>query len=61
MTAPAVPRPTTRDMPLLVFTVVIVLCMLATPASREWLWTKFTDATLGTLGWIGADIGPLTN
>jgi hypothetical protein len=58
MTAPAVRRP--RDMPLLVFTAVVLLCMLATPASRDWLWDKFTDVTLNSLGWLGADIGPLT-
>jgi hypothetical protein len=59
VTAPAVRRP--RDMPLLVFTAVVLLCMLANPASREWLWGTFTDVTLNTLGWLGADIGPLTN
>jgi hypothetical protein len=48
-------------MPLLVFTAVVLLCMLATPASRDWLWDTFTDVTLNTLGWLGADIGPLTN
>jgi hypothetical protein len=58
VTAPAVRRPT--DMPLLVFTAVVLLCMLATPASRDWLWTKFADLTLNSLGWLGADIGPLT-
>ena len=47
-------------MPILVFTAVVLLLMLATPASREWLWTKFTDLTLNSLGWLGADIGPLT-
>lgn len=61
MTAPAVRRPTQRDLPVLVFTAVILLLMLCVPASREWLWTKFTDITLTSLGWIGADIGPLTN
>ena len=47
-------------MPVLVFAAVVLLLMLATPASREWLWTKFADLTLNSLGWLGADIGPLT-
>jgi hypothetical protein len=47
-------------MPLLVFALVVLLLMLATPASREWLADKFTDLTLSTFGWLGADIGPLT-
>jgi hypothetical protein len=59
VTAPAARRPT-RDMPLLVFALVVLLLMLATPASREWLADKFTDLTLSTFGWLGADIGPLT-
>lgn len=61
MTAPAIRRPAPRDLPLLVFAAVLLLLALSQPVFREWLWTKFADATLGTLGWIGADIGPLTS
>jgi hypothetical protein len=59
VTAPAVRRPT--DMPLLVFTAVVLLLALSQPVFRDWLWTKFSDMSLNTLGWLGADIGPLTN
>lgn len=62
VTAPAVRRPLTpKQVAALAFTVTVLLCMVCVPASREWMWLKFADITLSMLGWLGADIGPLTN
>jgi hypothetical protein len=63
VTAPSLPPKhlQTRDAPLLVFTAVVLLLALSQPVFRDWLWTKFSDMSLNTLGWLGADIGPLTN
>lgn len=60
MTAP-VRRPLTpNQLATLVGCAVVLICMVCVPTSREWMWAKFADITLSTLGWLGADIGPLT-
>jgi hypothetical protein len=51
---------TPKRLPLFVFTAVVALCLLATPTSRSWMWTKFAGTTVSTFTMLGADVGPIT-
>jgi hypothetical protein len=59
MTAPAARRPT-QDMPLLVFTIAVLLLMLVFPAPRGWLLDHGRNGILWILDSLGAHVGPLS-
>jgi hypothetical protein len=60
MTAP-VRRPLSgNQLATLVFSAVVLLLMLCVPTSREWMWGKFSRASVSTLTNLGADVSPIT-
>lgn len=60
MTAP-VRRPLSgNQLATLVFSAVVLICMVCVPTSREWMWDQFADLTRIALTALGADLTPIT-